>query len=141
MAGERDPSQPRLPVFFDECEKHGRMEIKIDRIESQGHETLKSVLQGQRDTHTRFGDMERKMDSNHERTTGEIAGLREAVTKALLAKAHTNGIVQGRAEMTGEIEVKVRSWGKIAKWVIGAIVALAAGGGATEGIRRLLSGG
>lgn len=140
MPDGRDPSQPRLPVFFDECEKHGRMEIKIDRIESQGHETLKSVLQGQRDTHTRFGDMERKMDRQHESTTGELAGLREAVTEALLAKATTNGIVQGRAEMTGEIEVKVRSWGRVLKWVLGVAAALAAGGGATEGLRRLMGG-
>lgn len=140
MAG-RDPSNPRLPVFFDECEKHAVMETKIDRLEMLGGELVKTVLQGQRENVIRFGDIDRKMDHNHERTTGEIAGLREAVTKALLAKAHMNGIVQGRAEMTGEIEVTVRSWGKIAKWVIGVILALAAGGGATEGIRRLLGGG
>lgn len=129
-----------LPIFFDQCEAHSAMEAKLMRIESQQDELYKSVLQGQRDTNTRFGDIDRKMDRQHERTTGEIIGLRKAVLAATLSHARANGIADGRAEVTGEINTKVQTAAKVAKWIAGVIVALAAGGGTVEGIRRLLGG-
>jgi len=133
----RDPSQPAMPIYFNTCEGHQRMDAKVDRLESQQGELVKSVLQGQRDTLTRFGDVERKIDKNHERTTEKLDGLQDAVTRFL---AHQEGIANGKAEVTAEITTKVRSFGKVAKWVAGVLAALAAGGGGVELLRRMIGG-
>lgn len=144
MAGKDDAPTPPLPIFFNICDQHQAFERNIgkamDQLVSQGSENHKSLMQYQRDTETRFVDINKKMDRQHERVTGEVVALREVVTEALLAKARSNGIAEGKAELTGEIKTAVRTWGTVAKWVAGVIAAVAATGGAAEGIRRLIGG-
>lgn len=70
-----------------------------------------------------------------ERTTGDISGIRVAIAEHI---AKESGIANGRAEVTGEIDVKVNRIGKVLKWVLGVVAALAAGGGTVEAIRRMM---
>jgi hypothetical protein len=73
-----------------------------------------------------------------ERTTGDIFGIKEAIA---LHVASEQGIASGKAEVTAEIQGQVRSWVRVAKWVLGVLAALTAGGGVAEGIRRMFGGG
>jgi hypothetical protein len=73
-----------------------------------------------------------------ERTTDEILGIREAIA---LHVAGEKGIANGKAEVTAEIQGQVRSWVRVAKWILGVLAALTAGGGVAEGIRRMIGGG
>jgi hypothetical protein len=143
MAPKTDDST-RFPIFFNECEKHAAQESRLERIESTVTTINRAQLQDQREVAARFDRFDAKIDKQHERVTGEIVGLREAVTRALVEGArHTaleQGIEFGKAEVTGEIKTEVRRWVKVAKWIGGAVAALAGGAGATEGLRRLLGG-
>jgi hypothetical protein len=109
-----------LTAFSDKCAEHGYLVQMVKE--------------------TRTAQMAEIQDARswRERTTGELYGIKEAISSHM---AHHQGVENGRAEVTGEITAKVRDWAKIGKWVLGAIAALAAGGGATEGLRRLLGGG
>lgn len=127
-------------VFYNECEKHRDFASEQSRQGSQLSELTKTVLQDQREVHSRFNALDAKMDRQHERVTGEIVGLREAVTQAMLDKARSNGIEFGKAEVTGEIRQGLSKLGTVGKWVLAAIAALAGGAGVTEGIRRILGG-
>lgn len=127
-------------VFYNECEKHRDFASEQSRQGSQLSELTKTVLQDQREVHSRFNALDAKMDRQHERVTVEIVGLREAVTQAMLEKARSNGIEFGKAEITGEIRTGVRRGVVVAKWILGAVAALLAGGGAVEGMKKLLGG-
>jgi hypothetical protein len=119
-AAPRNDSPDLMVSYSEKCAEHGY---------------LVSMLKDTRDT-MKAEVVEAR--AWREKTTGELWGIREAIAEHI---AESKGRDDMKAEITGEILTGVRRGVVVAKWILGAVAALLAGGGVTEGLRQLLGGG